>query len=110
MIPHRVRAVTALGVLALAQSVFAIDFSNLNSDGEQCDMSSIYGDYQAPKYLAEAQTEIVKGISRAHMAAEKQAMFEWLTANAGTVKRAAFSVQLINRVEIVDRLNSCRRL
>lgn len=58
---------------ATAQNLLA----DLN-EGENCEVSSIYADYQAPKRLASVGGEIIEGPSAEVLASEQHATWTWL--------------------------------
>ncbi|GJM09074.1 MAG: hypothetical protein DHS20C11_13500 [Lysobacteraceae bacterium] len=67
----------------------AADFLSELNEGENCSVSSVYGDYQAPKRLMAATTEVIEGDSAKSYAEIQRATWQWLMANAGNTSKLA---------------------
>ncbi len=101
MIPRHVRAVIALGALALVQSTLAIDFVQSDINPMQCGAGESCSVIQAAAAHKSAPSERVQGASGEMMAVKQQQLFEWLSASQAPVDKAAFSVQLTQQ-DLVD--------
>ncbi len=88
--------------LCIASSVQAIDFSKPLQIGEQCEQSSVFGEYLAPTISKSVSTEFITQSDINQIKADKQAAFEWLSANQGQLKsKSPFHVEL-NRSELIS--------
>ncbi|MDX1570114.1 MAG: serine protease [Xanthomonadales bacterium] len=102
MSPKHLVLAAAIGALAASPAALAIGETDPILDPAQCNQSSLFGEYNAPKRFASAEMEIKKGISAEELAARRADLHQWLTTSQPVMERLQPLRIELTRQDLID--------